>query len=342
MDCFFVATEIRDNPKLKGKPVAVGGKSSRRGVLSTANYEARKFGVSSAMSTSIALKKCPQLIVLPSRFDVYKEDSRIIRSIFEEHTQKVEPLSLDEAFLDISHRLEPAELIAEKIRKEIYEKTKLTASAGLAPNKFLAKVASDWNKPNGLFIITPSMVNLFVYNLAVSKISGVGKVTNKKMMSLGVKTCGDLQKLSKNELNFYFGKFGNKLYQYARGIDTREVKSQRIRKSLSVEKTFDKDLVEDHEYINSIKLLFFELQKRLQKRSLTPPYKNINLKVKYMDFKVNTFTEHLEFKEESFFELFQKAKKKRDSPIRLIGLGVGFSTSSNAQISLNLEFRDNE
>jgi len=269
MDCFYAAVEVRDNPELKGKPVAVGGLSGGRGVISAANYEARKFGVRSALSSAVAIRKCPQLILVRPNMQKYVEDSKKIQAIFYSFTNLVEPLSLDEAYLDVSESeyfQGSASLLATEIRKQIFESTGLTASAGIAPNKFLAKVASDWNKPNGQFVITPDMVDAFVVNLAIEKISGVGKVTAKKIHEIGINTCGDLQKLSKAELVNRFGSFGHSLYQISRGIDNREVVTSRERKSLSIERTFSHDLPTIEECLAKMPMLFESFEKRYLKK----------------------------------------------------------------------------
>ncbi|MEM7010896.1 MAG: DNA polymerase IV, partial [Verrucomicrobiota bacterium] len=235
MDCFYAAIEMREDPSLVGKPIAVGG-GSKRGVLTTANYEARKFGCRSAMPGWKARELCPQLIFLPVRFDLYREESRRIRQVFAQFTDLIEPLSLDEAYLDVSHLRSQGSSIAGEIRARIFENTQLTASAGIAPNKFLAKVASDWQKPNGQFEIGDDDVAEFVQQLPVRKIWGVGKRTAEKLERLGAKTCGDLQRWPLNDLTREFGKFGVGLYHLSRGQDDRQVNPDRERKSLVAER----------------------------------------------------------------------------------------------------------
>src|SRR5438094_796845 len=207
MDCFYAAIEVRDCPELRGKPIGVGGARDRRGVLTTASYEARAFGVRSAMPTFIALQKCPQLIVVPTRFDVYRRESQRIREIFHAFTELIEPLSLDEAYLDVSHLPYDPAAVAGEIRERIFEQTQLTASAGIAPNKMLAKIASDLNKPNGQFEIKPHEVDAFVQSLPVRKIWGIGQVSAEKLERRGIKTCGHLRRFSRVELHGMFGKF---------------------------------------------------------------------------------------------------------------------------------------
>ena len=241
MDAFFVSVEIRDNPSLADKPVAVGGSRRTRGVLSTCNYIAREYGVRSAMPTSLALRKCPDLILLPGRMDAYKAVSIKLREIFSRYTQLIEPLSLDEAYLDVSHctlHQGSATLIAQDICKTIYTELNLTASAGVAPIKFLAKIASDINKPNGIFVIGPNEVNHFLETMPLNKIPGIGKVTSEKLKLKGFDIAKDILESDQITLINQFGKLGNLLWKRCHGIDEREVETSRIRKSVGVERTF--------------------------------------------------------------------------------------------------------
>ena len=242
MDCFYAAIEVRDRPELRGKPVGVGGARDRRGVLTTCNYEARKFGVRSAMPTFMALQRCPKLIVLSPRFDVYRRESAVIRGILHRFTPLVEPLSLDEAYLDVSAHPGAPGALAQVIRTLIFRKTKLTASAGIGPNKLVAKIASDLKKPNGQFEVKPEEVGEFMAALPVRKIWGIGAVTEQKLEKRGITTCGELQRFSRLQLQENFGKFGAELYDLCRGIDERPVEPHRERKSLSTEETFATDL----------------------------------------------------------------------------------------------------
>ena len=246
MDCFFAAIEMRDRPALRDRPLAVGGMPERRGVVATCNYPARVFGIHSAMPMSRALRLCPDLVILPVDMERYKAVSSRIQSIFREYTDQVEPLSLDEAFLDVSghdYFAGSATLLAREIRRRIWEQEGLTASAGIAPNKFLAKVASDWNKPNGQKTITPDAVANFLPGLPVEKIPGVGAVTTARMRRYSLYTCGDVQMVDQAELIRLFGKLGSRLFAFSRGVDHRPVTTRRVRKSLSVEQTFPQDLV---------------------------------------------------------------------------------------------------
>lgn len=341
-DCFYAAVEIRDNPRLKGKPVAVGGRAEGRGVLTTANYEARKFGIKSAMPTSRAVKICPQLILVPVNFSKYRAESKKIREVFKLFTNKIEPLSLDEAYLDVTDCTEfngSATLIAKEIRRLIFEKTKLTASAGIAQNKFLAKVASDWNKPNGQLTIHPSRTLEFVTALPVNKIPGVGKVTTKKMHSLNIKTCADLQKLSVEELTYHFGSWGLRLYDVCRGIDNREVKQRGKSKSLSVENTYSKDLDSLKDCQKKLPQLFEELKERLENSKEKLSVSSLVVKVKFFDF-TQTTLERSKYKTpdlDHYTEMLTDAYYRESKPVRLIGLGVKFESTKVAKRTAQLD-----
>lgn len=330
MDCFFAAVEERDDPTLRGKAMAVGGKEDRRGVLCTANYEAREYGVRSAMSTAKALRLCPHLIVLPVRGARYKEVSTQVFDIFRRYTDIIQPISLDEAFLDVSnsqHCHGSATLIAQEIRQSIQTELGITASAGIAQNKFLAKIASDLNKPNGQYLIAPEEVDDFIKELPVSKIWGVGKVTAKKLKDLGIQTCADLQNWQLKDLNRSFGSFGAELYNYARGIDERPVKVDRTRKSFSQERTFPEDLAPKdcaekltalHEYFDEKLKLYLEKNKDFR-------IKGFFVKIKFSDFKSTTVdrigeSPHLE----DYLELLKEGLTRKPLRIRLLGCGVRF------------------
>jgi len=326
-DCFYAAVEMRDNPSLVGKPIAVGGRASRRGVLSTCNYEARAFGLHSAMPTAQALKLCPNVILLPHRFDVYKEASKLINTIYQRYTEIIEPLSLDEAFLDVSE-VEllhgSATLIAKDIRKAIEEEVGITASAGIAPNKFLAKVASDWDKPNGQYVITPDHINDFVLQLPVKKIPGVGKSTMKKMKRLGVETCADLQQQDLHQLIKNFGRFGKRLADLSRGIDNREVKTSRIRKSISVEHTYSEDLNDDPSFITAQADLFQKFEVRFDKVKDKYAIHKLYVKIKFSDFTSTTVECRGNKVDAAVFEdLLLQARQRKELAVRLLGMGVG-------------------
>ena len=284
MDAFFASVEQRDNPELAGKPVAVGS-PGERGVLTTASYEARKYGVKSAMPSKVAARLCPDLIFVRPRFDAYKEVSSQIRSIFHEYTDLVEPLSLDEAFLDVTENkkdIPSATIIAREIKDKIKHQTQLTASAGISINKFLAKIASDVNKPDGMFLIPPEKAVEFVENLPIEKFFGIGKVTSKKMHEMGIKTGLDLKKLSETELRRKFGKVGSYYYQIARAEDHRAVNPHRIRKSIGAENTFIKDLVDMQDVKSELENILDTLYERLKKSNTKG--KTLTIKIKYSDF----------------------------------------------------------
>lgn len=330
MDCFYAAIEIRENPSLANLPVAVGGSSDRRGVLCTCNYVARKFGLHSAMSSAQALKLCPDLILLPVNMPLYKQVSQRIQAIFHEYSDLVEPLSLDEAYLDVSlSSLEygSATHIAELIRQQIWQQEQLTASAGVSVNKFIAKVASGWHKPNGICIIPPNKITEFVNQLPVSKLFGVGKVMAQKLEQLNIKTCRDLHRYSQAELCHKFGKFGTTLYYQAQGIDHREVNPNRQRKSLSVETTFNHDVTMQNELHEQLNVLLNELLQRLNKAQISTPIKAIFLKLKFKDFTATSAeSSSQELNYQSFENLLQICQQRNSQAIRLLGLGVTFNT----------------
>ena len=286
MDAFYASVEQRDHPQLRGKPVIVGGAPDKRGVVAACSYEARRFGIHSAMSSARARTLCQQAVFLSPRFDKYKAVSARIMEIFHEYTDLVEPLSLDEAFLDVTKNkkgIESATQIARQIRKEIFDKTGLTASAGVSYNKFLAKVASDYRKPDGLTVVTPDKAQSFIDHLPIRKFFGVGKVTEKKMLGLGIKTGADLKRLSRDELTGVFGKYGGYFYNIAHGVDGRPVTPQRIRKSLGKEITLGKDIDNIEEIFTILETIAHNVEEELRKRGLKG--KTITLKMKYHDFR---------------------------------------------------------
>jgi DNA polymerase-4 len=285
MDAFFAAVEQRDFPEYRNKPLIVGGNPFSRGVVATCSYEARPYGIHSAMPTSRAYRLCPQAIFVKPRFDAYKEASQSIRKIFYEYTDLVEPLSLDEAYLDVteSGRNEgSATLIAKAIKARIKEKTQLTASAGVSYNKFLAKIASDINKPDGLYLITPEHGVEFVEQLPIQKFHGVGKATAQKMLSLGIETGKDLKRVSLEILQQHFGKSGLYYYNIARGTDNRPVISSRVSKSIGVETTFQEDIENAEVVQQHLQKLFDKALARVMEKQLTAH--TITVKIKYHDF----------------------------------------------------------
>ena len=337
MDCFYAAIEVRDRPALRGKPVGVGGARERRGVLTTCNYEARKFGVRSAMPTFMALQRCPGLIVLPTRFDVYRREAALIRGILQRFTNVIEPLSLDEAYLDISAHPGAPGALAQVIRDMIFQKTKLTSSAGIGPNKLVAKIASEINKPNGQLEVTPDQVPEFMMELPVRKIWGIGAVTEQKLQQLGVKTCGQLQRFSRPELVEHFGKFGMELYDLCRGIDDRPVEPDRPRKSLSTEETFSADLTTIQQCDERLGELFEELMADLAQKEATRKVTKIFVKLKFADFTRTTAERAgLEPSINAFRSLLAEAFGRTGKPVRLIGVGVRFAEPKPQEAQLSL------
>ena len=285
MDAFYASVEQRDFPELRGKPVIVGGAPDKRGVVAACSYEARKFGIHSAMPSSRAYRLCPQAIFQRPRFEVYRQVSTEIREVFERYTDAIEPLSLDEAYLDVTHsdlHQGSATLIARNIKQDINEKTQLIASAGVSYNKFLAKMASDMDKPDGLYVIRPEQGPGFIEQLAIGKFYGIGKATEAKMKSLGIHSGKELREWSLEKLVSRFGKSGNYYYQIARGTDEREVVSSRERKSLGTETTFEHDLSDKAEMLEILHSLAAKVVQYLVKRELCA--KTLTIKVKYADF----------------------------------------------------------
>ncbi|AXJ00061.1 DNA polymerase-4 [Cyclonatronum proteinivorum] len=329
MDAFFASVEQLDAPELRGKPVVVGGSPDGRGVVAAASYEARKYGIRSAMPARRAVKLCPHLIFVKSRFERYKEISAQIREIFYSFTDLVEPLSLDEAYLDITENkrgIASARQLARLIKEEIKAKTGLTASAGVAVNKFVAKIASDLNKPDGLAVITPEKMIPFLEQLPVGKFHGVGKATEAKMHGLHLFTGADLKKLSEPELLRHFGKVGHFYYNIVRGIDDRPVKPNRIRKSVGAENTFSEDLQTLPEMKARLSVIAAKLAERMQRAGAMG--KTITLKVRYEDFESVTRSRTLDHLTDREDELFQVALSLLDQtragirPVRLLGISV--------------------
>ena len=344
MDCFYAAVEMRDNPELQDIPLAIGGKSERRGVLSTCNYLARQFGIHSAMPSFKAKQLCPDLVIIPGRMPVYVAVSKKIREIFFRYTELVEPLSLDEAFLDVSDCTlfkGSATYIAQDIRRAIFEELNLTASAGIAPCKFLAKIASDENKPNGQCVIAPAQVGEFIKTLPLKKIPGVGKVTQQKLALKGLFTCLDIQQYRPEQLLGEFGKLGESLINFSQGIDNRAVEPNRERKSLAVEHTFEKDLFNEAQCVEKLVLLYEELSIRLQKVINEKMITKVGVKIKFGDFTLKS-------SERKSPELSLPVLKillhhllvhDPDKTVRLLGISVGLEKrGADNQNAVQLSF----
>jgi len=341
-DCFYAAIEMRDNPNLVNIPIAIGGPASGRSVLATANYPARKYGVRSAMPTSVALRLCPSLLVLPGNMEKYRTASLQMHAIFQEYTDLIEPLSLDEAYLDVTESLcfqGSATRIANEIRNKIFQTVGITVSAGVATNKFIAKVASDWEKPNGLTVITPDKQFEFVSAIPVKAISGVGKVAQEKLSTLNISTCSDLQKVDFATLQKAFGSMAFRLFQFALGIDERPVMATRERKSISVEHTFSKDL----ENVEACKVvlprLLADLEKRMSGKKLESRLSKYYLKVKFNDFKQTTIEQQIVSKlsDDVFLTLLVQAYERYHRPVRLIGVGYRLSSPKSLQLDLSFD-----
>ncbi|WP_335966863.1 DNA polymerase IV [Galbibacter sp. PAP.153] len=327
MDAFYASVEQMDNPELKGKPLAVGG-SEKRGVVSAASYEARKFGVRSAMSGCLAKKNCPDIIFVRPRFDRYKEISYKIRQIFLDYTDLVEPLSLDEAYLDVTENKKgnpSATMIATEIRKRILDEVGLTASAGISVNKFIAKIASDYNKPNGQKTIEPNEVIEFLENLEIRKFYGVGKVTTQRMYQLGIFTGYDLKQKTLEFLTEHFGKSGGFYYNVVRGIHLSAVKPNRIPKSVGAERTFSDNLSSEVFMLERLESIANELERRLKKSKIAG--KTITLKIKYSDFKLQTRSKTIDYFIADKSLILETAKEllyqeRLQNSVRLLGISL--------------------
>lgn len=346
MDAFYASVEQRDHPEYRGKPLAVGG-SRERGVVAAASYEARKFGVHSAMPSMTAYRLCPEIIFVKPRFEEYKEVSRQIRKIFYQYTDLVEPLSLDEAYLDVTENkmgIPSATLIAREIRSAIKAETQLTASAGISINKFLAKVASDINKPDGVTLIPPSGALSFLESLPIEKFFGIGKVTAAKMKKLGIHTGADLKERSELELARKFGKAGRHYYRIVRAIDNRRVQPDRPSKSVSAENTFRKDVTDPSVMLDFLAPITESVVKRLSK--IDTAGRTVTLKIKYHDFTIatrsKTFSTYLNQYDE-IYEVIGLLLQQPEPPVkavRLLGVGVSnlFREDDGLPRQLTLKF----
>ncbi|TWI01374.1 DNA polymerase-4 [Flavobacterium tiangeerense] len=344
MDAFYASVEQMDNPALRGKPIAVGG-SEVRGVVSAASYEARKFGVKSAMSGIVAKKNCPDLIFVKPRFDRYKEISKQIQKIFYDYTDLVEPLSLDEAYLDVTHNKKgnpSATLLAQEIRARIFNEVGLTASAGISINKFVAKVASDYNKPNGQKTVNPDEVISFLEALPIRKFYGVGKVTTEKMYQLGIFTGIELRDKSVAFLEKHFGKMGNYFHDVVRGIHNSPVKSSRIAKSVAAEHTFDINLSSEIFMIEKLEMIASSLEKRLKRHNVSG--KTVTLKIKYSDFTQQTRSKTLPYfiaDKSLILEIVKELlyQERLKNSVRLLGISMNnLNTDEKKFVVVQLKF----
>ena len=349
-DAFYASVEMQQNPALAKVPVAVGGKPDRRGVIATCNYLARQYGVRSAMPSAHALRLCPDLVFVTANFPLYKQVSKRMHEIFARYTSQIEPLSLDEAYLDVSECTDfqgSATRIADAIRSAVKRELGITVSAGVAPNKFLAKVASDWRKPNGTFVITPTEVEDFVLALGVEKINGVGKVTSQKLSHMGIKTCADILAYDPKRLIDKFGKQGHRLIQLAKGIDERPVVTSRIRKSLSVEHTYPNDIESETEIQERTLSLLDELRERIQRSKMEKQIAKRVVKVKFHDFTQTTLEKRLSSQQEdwdnkdAFQSMISEAWKRSNKPVRLLGIGVVFNQGPSFGASAQLDLFNN-
>lgn len=329
MDAFFAAVEMRDNPEYQGKPLIVGGKPNSRGVVSTCSYEARKYGIHSAMPSFMAYKLCPHAIFVHGRFDAYKETSSQVKEIFYEYSDLVEPVSIDEAYIDVTENkmgMASATQIAIEIRNKIFNKTKLTASAGVSYNKFLAKIASDMNKPDGLMVVTPLKAKRLLEELPIGKFHGIGKKSEEKMKILGIRTGKDLKGRSLKELIKHFGKVGSYYYNIVRGIDDREVITERIRKSLGHERTFAKDISDVNVMVEILTKLASKISRQMNEKKFKA--KTLTLKIKFANFDLVSRSKTLDIpfdQEKVIKHLGRKMLLKTLGPkckIRLLGLSV--------------------
>ncbi|MDF1588354.1 MAG: DNA polymerase IV [Gammaproteobacteria bacterium] len=349
MDAFFASVEQRDQPEYKGKPLIVGGQPNSRGVVAACSYEARKFGIHSAMSCSRAYRLCPQAIFVPPRFEAYREVSHKIREIFWRYASEVEPLSLDEAYLDVTYTADfdgSATLIATAIKRDIVAETNLTASAGVSYNKFLAKIASDMDKPNGLYVIKPEQGQAFVAELAIGKFHGIGPATEAKMKKIGIEKGRDLRLKSVQELTEKFGKSGHYYYNIARAIDQRPVRSQRQRKSLGKETTFAEDIVSTAALVSTLEALAETVVNMLQSQQLKG--RTLTIKVKYANFQQVTRAHTVEHQLDlptvkHVIPLLLARTEIGHKPVRLVGLSIsGFEhvNSKQQQSQLDLQLSD--
>lgn len=332
-DCFFAAVEMRDQPQFRHVPLAIGGSSDRRGVISTCNYIARKYGVRSAMASAQAKRLCPDLVLIPGNMQKYRDVSKQVMEILEQYALQMEVVSVDEAYLELAPTSNGTK-VAEQIRQHIESELGITVSVGVAPNKFLAKVASDWRKPNGQFVILPSDVARFVEQLEVKKIPGVGPKSAEKLQDMGIFTCGHIQQIPDDELLKRFGKFGQLLIERSKGLDNRELSQGRLRKSISIERTFPEDIQSEQEIEQALDAMWPKFLERIDRAGLKIENLAPFVKVKFSDFHVTTLAKQSSKANLSeYLKLILQARKRDHQAIRLLGLGAKLLQPS-AQLSL--------
>lgn len=339
-DCFYAAIEMRDHPEYRGQPIAVGGRADARGVIATCNYEARQYGIKSAMASAYAQRLCPHLLLVPGRMEVYREVAQQIFQIYQRYTEYVEPVSLDEAYLDVTEAgacQGSATLIAQAIRAEVKAEIGITVSMGVAPNKFLAKIASDWHKPDGLKVIVPEAVAEFVAQLPVERLHGVGVSTTKRLHAVGIFTCQDLRERSLLDLGVQFGVLGQRLFELAQGRDERRVSPVSIRKSVSTEQTFAVDLPDLSHCLAELPMLFEDLARRFATLN-DYSIQGALVKLKFSDFTQTTVERaHGAPDAEVFIELMAQGWARKALPVRLLGLGYRLQHRQHRQ-QLELPF----
>lgn len=333
-DCFFASVEMRDNPALRDVPLAIGGRADRRGVIATCNYPARRFGVRSAMATAQALKLCPQLVMVPGRMAVYSDVSQQLMQILQTHALQLEQVSVDEAYLEIDPAVNATEL-AQRIRQQVQQALGITVSAGIAPNKFLAKIASDWNKPDGQWVIRPEQVEAFLAPLPLQKIPGIGPAQQKRLALYKLHTCGDVRSWPLTELVRIFGRTGALLYERSRGIDHRPLNHERVRKSVSVEKTYAHDLSSADECLQQLPELLERWQQRVERSGWDSAALAPFVKVKFADFTQTTLADMQERPSaDGFRRLLLQALQRQAKAVRLLGIGGRFPDADQQQLAL--------
>lgn len=333
-DCFFAAVEMRENPQLRHVPLAIGGSSDRRGVISTCNYPARKFGVRSAMPTATALRMCPDLVLLPGNMALYRDASEQVMEILRDFSPMLQQVSVDEAYIELAPN-QQGTFVAEDIRERVSREVGITVSIGVAPNKFLAKIASDWNKPDGMYVIPPSEVSAFVADLPVGKIPGIGPAFESRLHAAGIKVCADVLSWSLKDLVRRYGRAGVMLYERARGQDNRPLSQERLRKTVSVEHTYAHDLTSEDDCIHAIPELYERWQKRVERTPWEPEALAPFVKVKFADFSQTTMADVEEYATvDGFRRLMMQALKRSPQPVRLLGIGGKFPQISEQQLSL--------